>query len=166
MHSQGFVYRDLKPGNILIDFEGRSRIADFGSSKFIESATHLSGNHQGTIQHQALELYGEDPYTEKVDVFSFALVLSEILVGRPIFSAKLSEAQIMFKVCSNVRADLPVCISHDVKSLITRCWSANPGERPSFSEILAELKRIRFKILPGVDPVAVHLFLREVLHPT
>jgi serine/threonine protein kinase len=164
MHSQGFVYRDLKPENILIDSEGQSRIADFGSSKFIEGATRLSGNYQGTIQYQAPELYGEDPYTEKIDVFSLALVLYEILVGHPVFSATLSESQVMFKVCSDVRADLPGSMSDDVKLQITRCWSMNTGERPSFSNILAELKRIRFMILLGVNSVAVDSFLHEVLH--
>jgi serine/threonine protein kinase len=166
MHLQEFVYRDLKPANILIDSEGRSRIADFGSSKFIERATHLSENYQGTFQYQAPELYGEDPYTEKIDVFSFALVLYEILVGRPVNSATLSEFQVMKKVCSKIRADLPGGMYDDVKSLITRCWSANPGERSSFSNILVELKRIRFMILPGVNSASVDLFLREILHQT
>jgi serine/threonine protein kinase len=133
MHSQGFVYRDLRPANILIDPEGRSRIADFSSSKFIEGVTRLSGNYQGTFHYQAPELYGEDPSTEKIDVFSFALVLYEILVGRPVLSVKLSESQVMFKVCSDVRADLTGGMSDDVKLLITRCWSEDPGKRPSFS---------------------------------
>jgi serine/threonine protein kinase len=101
---------------------------------------------------------------KKIDVFSFALVLYEIFVGRPVFSAKLSEWQIMFKVCSNVRADLPGGMSDDMKSLITRCWSEDSGKRPSFSEILAELKRIRFKILPGVNSMTVDSFFYEGLH--
>jgi serine/threonine protein kinase len=92
VHSRGMVYRDLKPANILIDGSGRIRIGDFGSAKIIESAVYLSDNYQGTIQYQAPEIYGEDPYTGKVDVFSFALVLYEILVGYPVFSPKLSEA--------------------------------------------------------------------------
>jgi serine/threonine protein kinase len=152
MHSQGFVYRDLKLANILIDSEGRSRIADFGSSKFIEGATLLSGNYQGTIQYQAPELYGEDPYTEKIDVFSFALVLYEILVGRPVLSATPTEPQIMFKVCSDVRADLPVGMSEDVKSLITRCWSEDPGKRPSKSSSVLERRKLRRPEEPPVQP--------------
>jgi hypothetical protein len=121
IHWRGIVYRDLKPANILIDDLGRIRIGDFGSSKFIEGAVHLSGNYQGTIQYQAPELYGEDPYTEKVDVFSFALVLDEILVDHPVYPARLSEAQIMRKVCDQIRADLPSNMNDDVKTLITRC---------------------------------------------
>jgi serine/threonine protein kinase len=162
--SQGFVYRDLKPANILIDSKGRNRIADCGTSKFIECATRLSGNYQGTFQYQAPELYAEDPYTLTIDIFSFALVLYEILVGRPVFSAKLSESHVMVKVCSDVRADLPGSMSDDVKSLITRCWSENRDKRPSFNNILAELKRIRFMILLGVNSVAVDSFLHEILH--
>jgi serine/threonine protein kinase len=92
IHSQGMVYRDLKYANILLDAVGRIRLGDFGSTKFIKGAIPLSGNYQGTIQYQAPEIYGEDPYTQKVDVFSFSLVLYEILVGYPVFSPKLSEA--------------------------------------------------------------------------
>jgi serine/threonine protein kinase len=135
VHSRGMVYRDLKPANILIDGSGRIRIGDFGSAKIIEGAVYLSGNYQGTIQYQAPEIYGEDPYTGKVDVFSFALVLYEILVGRPVYPAKLSLTQIMKKVCSKIRADLPSEINDDVKTLISQCWSHNPDSRLSLSEI-------------------------------
>jgi protein kinase A len=107
IHSRSMVYRDLKPANILIDGAGRIRIGDFGSAKIIEGVIHLSCNYQGTSQHQAPEIYGEDPYTVKIDVFSFALALYEILVGRPVYPARLSEAQIMRKVCFKIRADLP-----------------------------------------------------------
>jgi serine/threonine protein kinase len=121
IHWRGMVYRDLKPANILIDGPGRIRIGDFGSSKFIEGTVHLSGNYQGTIQYQTLELYGEDPYMGKADVFSFALVLYEILVGHPVYPARLSKAVIMRKVCDQIRADLPSNMNDDVKTLITRC---------------------------------------------
>jgi serine/threonine protein kinase len=156
------VYRDLKPANILLDGAGRIRLGDFGSAKLIERATHLSKNYQGTPQYQAPEIYDEDSYTEKIDVFSFSLVLYEILVGHPVYPAMLSEAQIMKKVCFKVRADLPNNINDDVKTLITRCWSDSPDKRLSFSEILAELKRIQFQILPDVDSSTVEEFLNDI----
>jgi hypothetical protein len=129
-----------------------------------EDQPNLSGNSQGTFQPETPELYGEEPYTEIVDVFLFVLVLCEILVGRSVFSAKLSASQIMFNICSDGRADFPSGMNDDVKSLINRGWSKDPGKRQSFSDILAELKRIRFMILPEVDSIAVDLFLREVLY--
>jgi serine/threonine protein kinase len=128
----------------------------------IEGAISLSRNYQGRIQYQAPELYGEDPYTEKIDVFSFTLVLYEILVGHPVFSAKLSKAQIMRKVCDKIRANLPSSMNDDVKALITRCWSDKANDRLSFSEILVELRRIQFKILPDVNSKAVGQFLIDI----
>jgi hypothetical protein len=50
-------------------------------------------------------------------------------------------------------------MSDDAKSLITQGRSENRRKRPSFSKILAELNRIRFKIRPGLDSVAFDLFL-------
>jgi NIMA (never in mitosis gene a)-related kinase len=162
VHSRGMVHRDLKPANILIDGAGRIRIGDFGSAKFIEDPIYLSGNYQETAQYQTPELSGEDPYTTKVDVFSFALVLYEILVRRPVYLAKLSAVQIMRKVCSKVRADLPSDMNDGVKTLIIQCWSGDPDDRLSFSEILAELHKIRFKILPNVNSNAVNQYLFDV----
>jgi serine/threonine protein kinase len=115
------VYRDLKPANILLDGAGRIRLGDLGSAILIEDAIFLFGNYQGMIQYQAPEIYGEDPYIETIDVFSFALVLYDNFVVRPVFSVKFSEFHIMKKVCTKIRADLPNNMNDDVKTLITRC---------------------------------------------
>jgi serine/threonine protein kinase len=135
----------LKPANILIDSAGRTRIGDFESAKLIAGTASLSRNYQGMIQYQASELYDEYPYTEMIDVFSFALVFYEILVVHPVYPATLSKAQIMKKVCFKVRADLPNNMNDDVKTLITRCWSDNPDKRMSVREIFVELKQIQLQ---------------------
>jgi hypothetical protein len=53
-------------------------------------------------------------------------------------------------------------MSSEVKSLITRCWSGDPDRRPLFSDVLRDLERIDFKILPEVDSLAVKRFVSEV----
>jgi serine/threonine protein kinase len=59
MHSPGIVYRDLRPASILIDSKRRIQLEDLGTSKFNENTIRLSGNYQGMVQYQALELYDE-----------------------------------------------------------------------------------------------------------
>jgi hypothetical protein len=68
----------------------------------------------------------------------------------------------MYLVLDGVRAELPAEMTEDVKILIRRCWAEDPVARPSFSDILAELERIQFKIFPDVDSRAVALYLDQV----
>jgi hypothetical protein len=159
IHSKGFVHRDLKPSNLLIDKDGRCYVGDLGSARLLEGATPLSGV-KSTILYTAPELY-DGKYNWKVDIFSFALVLYEILVGRAVYEG-YSEERTMFLAITGVRAELPPGMSADVKSLITRCWSDDPEKRPSFKDILIDLEGISFKLLPGVNYGEVKRFLNEV----
>jgi serine/threonine protein kinase len=134
-------------------------VGDLGSARLLEGATRLS-NDKGTVSYSAPELYDRE-YNSKVDVFSFALVLYEILVGRAVYEG-LSEQRTMYLTITGVRAELPPEMSADLKSLITRCWSGDPERRPSFSDILIELELIEFKLLPDVNCGEVRRFLNEV----
>jgi hypothetical protein len=68
----------------------------------------------------------------------------------------------MFLAMTGVRAELPSKMLAKVKSLITQCWSGDPENRPSFSDIRKDLQRIEFKLLPDVNPGEVRRFLNEV----
>jgi serine/threonine protein kinase len=160
--SKGIVHRDVKPANVLIDRRGRSQIADFPSSEVVENPTSLSTDFRSTSCYAAPELYDEVPYMPKIDVFSFALVLYEILVGRSVFSPELGDTRIMFLGMTGVRADFQDSVNSDMKSLISCCWKQDLSDRPSFSAILSDIRKIRFKILPGVDSDLVDQFLSHV----
>jgi serine/threonine protein kinase len=110
-----------------------------------------------TPLYEAPELFQQRRYTNKVDVFAFAVVLYEILGG-----AMDSSFDSIDKVMEGNRASFPDSMTDDMKSLISRCWAQNPDDRQSFSDIMVELKRIEFKILPGVDLGRVRTFLSDV----
>jgi serine/threonine protein kinase len=156
IHSQGIVHRDIKPANILLDGRFHSLIGDFGSSKMISAGCRAS--HEVTTHlYEAPELLNQSEYTNKVGVFSFAVVLYEILGGTLDDSPKF-----VLEVMKGARAAFPDWINDNMKSLISRCWAEDPDDRPSFTEIMSELKRIEFKILPDVDCVSVKEFLSDV----
>jgi serine/threonine protein kinase len=161
IHLKGFAHRDLKPTNLLIDKDGRCHIGDLGSSRLLKGAAHLSAN-KSTIAYTAPELYDRE-YTTKVDVFSFGLILYEILVGSAVFAGQgYSEFHIMYRAVTGTRAELPAGMSSEMKSLITRCWSTDPDSRPSFKKIRADLEQIHFMILPDVNSVAVERFVSDI----
>ncbi len=82
-HSRGLVHRDLKPGNVLFDGEGRAKIADFGIVRMsgTDSLTE-SGTVLGTAAYISPEQAGSEPVTPASDVYSFGVILFQMLTGR------------------------------------------------------------------------------------
>jgi serine/threonine protein kinase len=82
LHSQGVVYRDVKPENILIDAEGHIRLTDFGLSKagLLEQGGRTE-SFCGTTEYLAPEIIASQSYGFSVDWYSMGLVLFEMLSG-------------------------------------------------------------------------------------
>nr|XP_023871434.1 integrin-linked protein kinase 1-like [Quercus suber] len=83
------IHRDLEPSNILRDDSGHLKVADFGVSKLmtVKEDRPLTC-HETSCRYIAPEVYKNEEYDTKVDVFSFALILQEMIEGCPPFSAK------------------------------------------------------------------------------
>lgn len=77
LHSQGVIHRDLKSHNLLLNDEMRVKVADFGTS-CLETQCRASKGNMGTYRWMAPEMIKEKPYTRKVDVYSFGIVLWEL----------------------------------------------------------------------------------------
>ncbi|KAG4956955.1 hypothetical protein JHK85_043335 [Glycine max] len=77
LHSQGVIHRDLKSSNFLLDDDMRVKVADFGTS-FLETRCQKSKGNSGTYHWMAPEMVKEKPYTRKVDVYNFGIVLWEL----------------------------------------------------------------------------------------
>ncbi|KAK7290050.1 hypothetical protein RIF29_04180 [Crotalaria pallida] len=76
-NSQGVIHRDLKSNNLLLNDEMRVKVADFGTSCLETRCRETKGN-MGTYRWMAQEMVKEKPYTRKVDVYSFGIVLWEL----------------------------------------------------------------------------------------
>jgi hypothetical protein len=110
----------------------------------------------------APEMYEDGVYDASVDVFSFALIVYELVVGDYVFPPTFAPMVLMKTVGSSQRPKLPDDMSITVKKMILRGWSGDPMIRESFDEIWCHLSGIKFQITPQVDSSRVDEFLSWV----
>ncbi|KAK8481339.1 hypothetical protein V6N13_144675 [Hibiscus sabdariffa] len=158
LHGKNIVHFDLKSDNLLVNLRDPHRpickVGDLGLSK-VKCQTLISGGVRGTLPWMAPELLNGSSslVSEKVDVFSFGIVMWELLTGEEPYSDLHYGAIIGGIVSNTLRPLVPECCDPEWRSLMERCWSSEPSERPNFTEIADELRSIAAKIQPkGQNP--------------
>jgi serine/threonine protein kinase len=163
MHSRGIMHGDLKPSNILLNGRWRGLISDFGVSRFESSRDSVTQN-DGTIRYSAPELCRDTcPCSRQTDVFSFGLVLYEILTWCAVFPGTLSRLEVCAKLKAWELPAPPADFGDLMFDLIARCWSRNPDSRPSFNGIFSEFRKHSYEILPGANSSEIQAAVTEVV---
>ncbi|KZV51070.1 dual specificity protein kinase shkB [Dorcoceras hygrometricum] len=145
---EAIIHGDLEPSNILLDDSGHLKVADFGVSKILKVAHRVKEvtplTHQDTCRYVAPEVFRNEEYDTKVDVFSFALILQEMIEGCPPFSSK-RDHEVAKCHAANDRPPFRAALklyAHGLRELIEDCWSEDPGNRPTFKQIIPRLEAI------------------------
>lgn len=155
LHQNKIIHRDLKPENILMDDFLFPKLTDFGLSKFYVSITEsmnlssMSG-YKGTPLYMAPEIITDEEYSEASDVYAFSMILYEIMTGTIPFT-KLTPFSIMNKIGKGGRPNIPEEVPDVYVDLIKKCWSQEPEERPTFDQILTDLRSNSEFITEKVD---------------
>ncbi|KAL6847036.1 hypothetical protein ACP4OV_022889 [Aristida adscensionis] len=153
LHSKSIVHFDLKCDNLLVNLRDPQRpickVGDFGLSR-IKRNTLVSGGVRGTLPWMAPELLNgsSSRVSEKVDVFSFGIVLWEILTGEEPYANMHCGAIIGGIVNNTLRPHIPENCDPEWRKLMEQCWSANPDARPSFTEVTDRLRAMPAVLQP------------------
>ncbi|CAL0301285.1 unnamed protein product [Lupinus luteus] len=139
------IHRDLEPSNILRDDSGHLKVADLGVSKLLAVKEYRPLTCRDTsYRYVAPEVFKQEEYDTKVDVFSFALILQEMIEGCQPFSAKKDE-EVPKIYAAKERPPFRAPskhYAHGLKELIEECWNENPSKRPTFRQIITRLESI------------------------
>lgn len=135
------VHRDLKTSNILVDANYTVKVADFGLSTVKGAKADLK--RAGTPLWMAPEVLSESPYDESCDLYSFGIVLWELVTGKiPFEGVKDLDGMITAVVKNKKRPEIPKDAPSRLRKLIQACWAQEPKKRPKFSQIIPQFDQI------------------------
>eukprot|EP01119_Soliformovum_irregulare_P024513 TRINITY_DN8798_c0_g1_i2.p1 TRINITY_DN8798_c0_g1~~TRINITY_DN8798_c0_g1_i2.p1 ORF type:complete len:452 (+),score=140.11 TRINITY_DN8798_c0_g1_i2:359-1714(+) len=140
IHGVHLIHRDLKSGNILIGEDFTCKITDFGNAKL--SRREMTQN-VGTPAWIAPEVFTLTEYTEKADIYSFGIILWEMLTGQSPFKDITSFA-IPEAVIAGRRPEIPAKfqVEEDYIKLMKECWEGQASQRLSIHQVEIALTKI------------------------
>ena len=151
IHEEEFIHRSLTSDNIIIDSQFSPKICDFGDCRFpLVSKRNVCREEDPLPNWMPPEYMTCDVYNEKLDVYSFGMILYQLFTDERIPFYKTKEKKLTKKIVKGMRPDIPETMPMNLKDLITKCWDEKPEKRPSFKDILQLLKS-QTVTFPGID---------------
>mmetsp|Transcript_4999 Transcript_4999/g.8783 ORF Transcript_4999/g.8783 Transcript_4999/m.8783 type:complete len:170 (+) Transcript_4999:737-1246(+) len=132
------LHRDLKSANLLLDDSYTTKVADFGLSRLKAQERSMTEN-CGTVQWMAPEVLANHHYAEPADVYSFGIILWELLSRECPYDG-MSPIQCALAVLNrDARPEIPIWCPSPLADLIRACWEKDSSSRPTFAQIISAL---------------------------
>ena len=145
-HDNGVIHRDLKPANVKLTKDGQAKVLDFGLAKAADAASAASGNPSlsptmtsagtqagmilGTATYMSPEQAAGQPVDRRCDIWSFGVVLHELLTGKRLFDGETISHTLAAVLRAEIDlTDLPKQTPPPVERLIRRCLERDPARR-------------------------------------
>jgi serine/threonine protein kinase len=164
IHSQNVIHGDLNSENILLDWKWNIKIANFGHSTSSDCPSADSPQlwSYRNFYYLAPERY-ENTIRPENDVFSFGLILYELIVGKPAIEKTRSAHEIeRILILEDWKPEIPNFVLPQTKDLILGCLMKDYRPRLLFSDVFDRIEEMKFKLMPGVNSSKLVEFVKEI----
>jgi serine/threonine protein kinase len=130
------VHRDLKPSNLLVDENWNVKVADFGFARIKEENATMT--RCGTPCWTAPEVIRGEKYNERADVFSFGVIMWQVVTRREPFAGR-NFMGVSLDVLEGKRPQIPGDCNEEMRSMLKKCWHGKAAKRPSMEAVVTFL---------------------------
>ena len=163
LHRRSIMHRDLKSSNVLLTTSGGVKLTDFGvavqvagtspgreggASSPMETSCDPLTTETGTYRWMAPEVTRHEGYTKSADVFSYGMLLFELIAHEVPFADRPPLQAAVAIGLQDLRPPLPEDTPVPIATLVRRCWNRRPGLRPKFDEVITTLQHAHAGLTP------------------
>jgi fyn-related kinase len=143
LESRSFIHRDLAARNVLVGENNEVKVADFGLARVVKDVQNIYAAREGTkfpIKWTAPEAAIYNKFSVKSDVWSFGIVLTEIVTYGRIPYPSMTNQEVLQQVSNNYRMSQPPNCPDRLYQIMLNCWKKIPEERPTFESLKYKLE--------------------------